>query len=227
MSNPSANDFAELALTLHGQPDVDGTATRVVQFAKNATGCDDASLLLVRSRRRLETAQATDERVRAVDDLQEQCSEGPSAEAVSGRDPVVAHDVATDTRWPVWGPQAAEFGVRSMIGIPLYTAERTIGVLNLYADAQAGFDEGDVRAANVVGRHATVALAAASEEEGLQHAARARHKVGLAQGILMEQLGIDAERAFDVLRRYSQDGNVKLREVADRVVAARQLPGDG
>jgi len=41
----------------------------------------------------------------------------------------------------------------------------------------------------------------------------------------MERFSLDADRAFQVLRRHSQDGNVKLVEVARRVVRTGALPG--
>lgn len=40
----------------------------------------------------------------------------------------------------------------------------------------------------------------------------------------MERYGIDSEQAFAYLRRISQDGNLKLVTVADRLVSSRQLP---
>ena len=40
----------------------------------------------------------------------------------------------------------------------------------------------------------------------------------------MERFDIDADRAFDVLRRYSQHHNRKLREVAEWVVTYRRTP---
>jgi AmiR/NasT family two-component response regulator len=40
----------------------------------------------------------------------------------------------------------------------------------------------------------------------------------------MERFAIDADQAFGVLRRYSQDNNVKLRIVADELVTTRRLP---
>ena len=43
----------------------------------------------------------------------------------------------------------------------------------------------------------------------------------------MERYGLDEARAFEVLRRYSQDHNVKLREVAEHLIAARRLPSSG
>jgi len=38
--------------------------------------------------------------------------------------------------------------------------------------------------------------------------------IGQAKGILMQRRGINADEAFDLLRRFSQELNVKLAEVA-------------
>ena len=40
----------------------------------------------------------------------------------------------------------------------------------------------------------------------------------------MECHDLDADRAFEVLRRYSQDHNIKLRDISAHLVETRQLP---
>jgi AmiR/NasT family two-component response regulator len=40
----------------------------------------------------------------------------------------------------------------------------------------------------------------------------------------MERHNLTDTQAFEVLRRYSQDHNRKLREVAEHLVATRRLP---
>lgn len=40
----------------------------------------------------------------------------------------------------------------------------------------------------------------------------------------MERFGVDADQAFAVLRRYSQDDNLRLHVVAARLIATRTLP---
>ena len=54
---------------------------------------------------------------------------------------------------------------------------------------------------------------------------RSRHVIGIAQGILMQRYDMGEDAAFDVLRRYSSHDNIKLREVAERVIDERRLPG--
>jgi AmiR/NasT family two-component response regulator len=78
--------------------------------------------------------------------------------------------------------------------------------------------------AHVFAQHASVALATAKREEGLRVAIDTRHLIGQAQGILMERFGLTADKAFSVLRRYSQDHNVKLRDLAEELVNTRELP---
>lgn len=99
-----------------------------------------------------------------------------------------------------------------------------MGSLNLYANEPKAFDEDDLDVAEIFGRHASIALATAREESGLRQAISARHVVGLAQGILMERYGLDAERAFSLLRRYSRHNNIKLRVVAERIISTGRLP---
>lgn len=53
---------------------------------------------------------------------------------------------------------------------------------------------------------------------------RSRHVIGIAQGILMQRYGMGEGTAFEVLRRYSNQDNVKLRDLAQRVIAERALP---
>jgi AmiR/NasT family two-component response regulator len=76
----------------------------------------------------------------------------------------------------------------------------------------------------IFARHAALALSGAMNEAELNVALDSRKLVGQAQGILMERYGLDEARAFAVLRRYSQDHNLKLRRVAEYLVSHRRLP---
>lgn len=214
--------FSEMALHLHDQESTEATVELITKYARMATSCDDAGVLLVQSRNRLETASATSERVVMSHDLQRTLDEGPCLDAMEGVGVYVAGDVAHDERWPHWGRSAAELGIRSAMSIRLETKERRYGSLNLYADAVDAFDDDDLAVASIFARHASIALATAHNEEGLHVAIDARKLIGQAQGILMERFDIEADAAFAVLRRYSQNHHSKLRDVASWVVANRK-----
>jgi AmiR/NasT family two-component response regulator len=74
---------------------------------------------------------------------------------------------------------------------------------------------------------AAVALDYAREIDNLQEAMRTRQLIGRAVGIAMERYQLNEERAFAFLARVSQTRNVKLRAVAEEVVAeAEQRIGE-
>ena len=64
-------------------------------------------------------------------------------------------------------------------------------------------------------------MAVAEDSAGLTTALDTRKLIGQAQGILMERLSIDADRAFEYLVRESQDRNVRLRVIAEWIVTNR------
>jgi AmiR/NasT family two-component response regulator len=79
-------------------------------------------------------------------------------------------------------------------------------------------------AAEAFARHASLALGAVAERDNLSRAVVARHRVGLAQGILMTRRQLAAGGPFALLRRRSQNTNVKRRTIAQAVIQTGDLP---
>jgi GAF domain-containing protein len=219
-----AGDFAELALRLHDEATLEGTIGKVLEFAVRELDCSYAGVMFVHAKQRIETVAATDPLVARLDAVQLESGEGPDLEVIGDHREVVVTDCCADERWPSWTRVVCEAGIRSMLGVRLHTADQTIGSLNFY-DVRAGhFTDDDLEIAQVLARHAAVAVDAARDHDNLWRAIGSRHLIGMAQGVLMERFALDADEAFAVLRRYSQDGNVKLHVVAERVVSGRRLP---
>ncbi|WP_229054689.1 GAF and ANTAR domain-containing protein [Aeromicrobium sp. Leaf350] len=162
---------------------------------------------------------ASDHRVERADLLQHQLGEGPCLEASIASRIVWSVDLRHDERWPTWGPLAADLGLGSILSVEMHSKERRIGALNLYGAHAHEFGNDDRDLAQLLGRQASAAVLRLRTEHNLQEALTSRTLIGQAQGILMERFGVDADRAFQVLQRYSQDRNVKLRDVAERLVA--------
>lgn len=223
--------FSEVALALHEQPTTEKTVELITQYAQIAAGSDEAGIMLVHSRARVETAASTSDRVARSHDLQYELDEGPCIDAIENGASYLSPDVETDDRWSRWGRSMAELGIHSAMSVLLETRERRYGSLNLYCDAPDAFDDNDLATAQIFARHASIALANAHQEQGLLVAIDARKVIGQAQGILMERFDIDPDRSFEVLRRYSQNHNQKLHTVATWVVENRhrsvhEFPGD-
>ena len=118
----------------------------------------------------------------------------------------------------------AELGVSSMLSFQLYTTADTLGALNMYSRRADAFDEDDVNAGMLLAAQGAVALAESQQVAQLQNAALSRTIIGQAEGILMERFQITADQAFAVLRRVSQENNVKLYQVASELVVTREIP---
>ena len=219
-----ADVFAKLAVELHEEPGVGETVDAVVQFALHAVSCTHAGVQLTQRGGQWETITATDPLVEESDRLQAELGEGPSTDVITEHDTVLIPDTASDPRWPIWGPKVAALGLRSVLSVRLAAGGSTLGVLQLFNTEPYAFEPDDDAVAHILARHASVALANARQEASLWQAIDARRLVGQAQGILMERFDIDADKAFAVLRRYSQDNNLKLRDVAQRLIETRKLP---
>ncbi|TDD17992.1 ANTAR domain-containing protein [Kribbella turkmenica] len=219
----AADRFARLAVELHDTGGVQETVDAVVEFALQALNCSHAGVALsVRGGPQIPAV--TDPVVAEVYELQMNTRTGPLVEAMRGRDSILIPDTATDERWPEWTARVRALGVRTVLDVPLTTAAGTIGVLGLYSTKPDAFDADDEAIARILARHASVAVASARHDESMAQAIDARKLVGQAMGILMERYEIDGDRAFEVLKRYSQDTNTKLRDVAQQLVDTRKLP---
>jgi AmiR/NasT family two-component response regulator len=83
--------------------------------------------------------------------------------------------------------------------------------------------EDDVRAS--VDASVMQQLAAAElENDQLRTALDVRTVIGQAQGILMERLRMDADAAFEYLKRVSSHSNRKVSEIAEEIARTRVLP---
>lgn len=166
-----------------------------------------------------------------LDQLQYIHKEGPCVDATQTPGPGIVEvaDLDNTALWPLWAPAAADLGVRSVLAVGLAPAGRSarLGALNFYAfhaDKLNGLDRDMVV---LLASHATVALAATNaitaaelEAAHLRTALTTRDVIGQAKGILMQRRGISSDEAFDILRRASQQLNIKLAAVA-QLLASR------
>lgn len=219
-----AQKFAEFASALTATEDFEDTAEHLIQYAVKSLGASFGGITMLRARGRLETVGATDDKVLVADRAQYELREGPCIEAAQESRSSVSGSVGSDPRWPRWGPEVAAMGISSVLSADMHGRGARIGALNLYSLTADAFSPEDVELATILADQSAALMAALSSEEGLREALHTRMLIGQAQGILMERFDIDADRAFAVLRRFSQDSNVRLREIADQIVTTRVVP---
>ncbi|WP_168583229.1 GAF and ANTAR domain-containing protein [Gephyromycinifex aptenodytis] len=219
---PSAVDFAEAARRMR-QPNLQATARQACRSAQELLGCPDAVICVHPRNGEADPWIGVGERAHRLTLLQVECHDGPHVGATEEQT-VVIDDVAGESRWPLWSAQAAALGVASYASV-LIGERRSHSVwLDLYSDEPGYFTAQRMEHAGALVLHVASALEAAYTEEGLRDAVEGRHLIGVAQGRLIQRYGLEIEQAFAVLKRYSQDKNVKLRVLARHVAETGELP---
>jgi GAF domain-containing protein len=191
-----------------------------------------AGMLLGDETGRPQTAVFTDEAAPEIDQAQYDSDRGPCLDAWRTGQMIALPDLdAADAR-----ARYAEFvvvamarGVRSTLSIPLLAEGRSVGALNLYADRTHGFSPDAEDAASRFGDAAAVLVAnshaywgAFQLSQQLNVAMGNRAVIEQAKGMLMaSNEGLDADGAFELLKRASQRENIKVREIAQRIVDRR------
>lgn len=226
MTEPQTHDLAirmaELARSLALPRDLDEILSGVTAAAKELIpGVDAAGILLIGRGGTFESVAQVTELPHKLDELQMTYNEGPCIEAALDDVVVRTDDFREEARWPMYGPACVEIGVLSGLSFKLYTAERTAGALNLFGFQPNTWDGDAETTGTILAAHAAAALLAHRQGEQLKSALSTRDRIGQAKGIIMERYKIDDVQAFEMMRRLSQDSNVKLIEIAQQVIETR------
>jgi GAF domain-containing protein len=184
-------------------------------------GVDTAGILLITKGGRFESHGGTTELPHELDELQRLFQEGPCMEAALVDEVVLTEDFRTETRWKAYSAAVAKLGVLSGMSFRLFTAERKTGALNLFGFQSREWDAESQLIGVVLAAQAASAIVAQREGEQLQSALATRDRIGQAKGIIMERYGVDDVRAFDMMRKLSQDGNTRLLDIAQGVIDTR------
>jgi GAF domain-containing protein len=223
-----ARRLLELARQLHSQDDPGETLRAVVSAAVQfVPGADDGALSLVAARRTMVTEAASSSFARTIDQLQEQSGEGPCLDAVYEQHTVLVADTAEEERWPRFSARACAGGARSILALQLFVDGDNLGALNLYARQPHAFGEDAQQVGQMFASHAAMAYSTVRRQEQLQRAVTTRELIGQAQGILMERHKITADEEFRMLVLASQHSNVKLRDLAERLVRTGTIDDGG
>lgn len=219
--------LAELTRTLLDATSVVTALDRIVVATRQAIpGADLVSITLRGADGHYYTPAETDPIADELDQIQYELGEGPCMDAARIPGPAIAvsEDLSDEPLWPKFGRAAAERGYHSIVATALLPDSRPpklVGALNVYSRRRSGLTATDRDVALLLACHGSLALAnvqanstAALQATHLRRAIESRDIIGQAKGILMHRRGVSADEAFGILRRVSQDLNVKLADLA-------------
>ena len=243
-SHDLSASLTDLAALISGSMPLNDLLSKVATFAVNAVPhADGAGITLLRLDRADDIVAARSgsaEFVEVIDEIQYHVTrEGPCITAVQTGETVIAGNLSGDGRWPRFGPRAGRAGVHSALSLPLILPDAVIGAINVYAHEKDVFDSHAAELGALFATPAAVAvhnaqvLAQAQLYAGqLQQALASRPVIDQAIGILRARSGGTSEEAFARLRTISQNENVKVVVIAQRIVdeavrRARARQSDG
>jgi hypothetical protein len=214
-------DVAELLSTLTAE------CARLLDIAS-------AGLLLANRRGGLQLLAASSEATEHLELYQLQRDEGPCLECYSTGTAVLAPDLEQEAdRWPQFVAGAKLAGFVSVHALPMRLRGSSLGTLGLFGTKVGPLGADDLRLGQALADVASVSLtqsqAAADQvaiNQQLQTALSSRVIIEQAKGVLAQQGASDMAAAFAALRRYSRDHNLKLTDVAQRVVSRSLAAGD-
>jgi GAF domain-containing protein len=213
--------MAELARAMAGPRTPEEILAEVTAAAVELIpGVDTAGVLLLR-KSGYESLAGTMDIPHRLDQLQMKFNEGPCIQAAVDDVVVRTDDFRDEVRWPKYSPAVVEVGVLSGISFKLFTADHTAGALNLFGFKPYTWSNEDETIGSVLAAQATAAILANQHGRQLETALLTRDRIGQAKGIIMERYQVDDMRAFNMLRTLSQESNIKLADVAAKVIDTR------
>jgi transcriptional regulator with GAF, ATPase, and Fis domain len=217
--------------TVSDEDDLLTLLQRVVEIAHNAIDGADSTSLTIDLGGRTYTAVHTDDRTLRVDSEQYDAGDGPCLEASRTGTVVLVNADDPEDRWPRFTAAAREEEILSFLAAPLITGEQSLGSFNLYGRARSAFDTLDAEILELLTTTVSRTLgdfarfkSARDVADSIQRALQTRAPIEQAKGILMALHGVDADEAFDLLRRESQATNTRLHTVATELVTRLSTP---
>jgi hypothetical protein len=165
----------------------------------------------------------------ALVDVQITSGHGPIRDALAHGGTVTCPDTLHEERWQEFAGAAVQAGVRWTVTLAKTIDERTV-TLTLYGARPRMPDDSELGAAEQLMRFGGAALGNAAEYGQARRTARqllesapSRTLVDEAVQMLTRALGCGADEALDRMKRLSQQSNLKVTEVASRIVGSSDL----
>lgn len=166
----------------------------------------------------VQTVAATDRYPVLLDDIQRSYNEGPCLAAARRQHLVRVDDLTVEDRWPRYASEAVTATpIRSVMSYPLFAHRPSSASLNVYSQQANSFGEQAAELGLVFAAYTTLTWNILSRDQQFRRGLSSRDTIGQAKGMLMERLHIDAEAAFQLLKRRSQETNTPVIEIARRL----------
>lgn len=219
MISPTDLDALRESFATWDQPGLPGSlATDCVRLL----GVSDATISFFgESDQVLLSSSSQDARI--VDEWEFTLREGPCIDAAATGTSKTAETAPSHTNpWPRLSAKAHALGYQSIAGVPWRMEGTTFATLNLQDREGIITSETVADAEHLANEIASLIVRSLSQQAPSRHQSTDHDTFHQATGMVMTQMGIDAETAVDVLRAHAWSHDCLLTDVASEV-AARTL----
>jgi GAF domain-containing protein len=221
--------FAELALIALDAGPPERTLRHIAELAKQTLGGVEEVSLTVIEDGRPRSVVFTGPLAADLDERQYELGFGPCLDAAKTGQTITVDSREADTPYREFARVADRAGVRQIVSVGMPLAQRSIGGLNIYRTDAAPVSSTFLEHTEVFAGYAAVVVAnvtsharAVNEATHLRIAMESRAVIEQAKGVIMARDRCTAVEAFDMLKRISQQKNIKLRDLAQTIVDSAQ-----
>jgi GAF domain-containing protein len=222
-----AETFVELADTLVADFDIVDFLHTLANRSADLFEAAEAGVMLGDQRGGLKVMASSSERARLLELFELQNEQGPCLDSFRSGEPTDSEDILVEQRWPLFTAAANDAGFRSVHSFPLRFRSEIIGALNLFRTEPGLLQKEDLLAAQAMADIATISILqeralreAKVLADQLQRALNSRVIIEQAKGVLAERAQIKLDDAFNMLRTYARNHNLRLHDVATAVVSS-------
>jgi len=202
---------------------------QLVQLAaRHVPGCSGATSVLWRDDEPA-ISSASHPDLSELGEVQLASRRGPAIDALTEGKQMSCQDTLSEARWPEYTSRALAMGVRSSLTL-VHTSGQLGLTLTMYATRPGVLDASRAPVAELLIAFGSAVMRNTSTFDAAQRTARqlsegadSRAVVDQAKGILMVGLSCSAEEALRRMREISQDSQIKVTEVARRIVKSHEL----
>jgi hypothetical protein len=205
--------------------------------AVQLTGVSCCGVTMVAAGSQSVTAHASDERARAVEDLQHTLGEGPGVAASESGAAAFVPDLEnlgdlSYERWPTFAKEAVDLGVQAAFAFPLLLGTSSVGALSLYRTESGSLSEEGVQHGWVTAEAVALTLAGSGSGSGSTSTSGSTApptivqmdpmRVHQAAGMVMVQLGVPIDLALLRMRAAAYSEGLSVDELAEAIVQRRR-----